>query len=97
MFDMSCPECRPYGLSSCPMCEEPPQECPTCKGHGVVNCTAWNITLEEEVSVTPETYYCLPVTEAEARAKRQHYIRYAKDNCPTCDGSGLVWKDRSPL
>ncbi len=32
---MSCSECAPYGLSSCPMCEvEPKMEtCPMCEGH----------------------------------------------------------------
>ena len=94
---MSCSECKPYGLSSCPMCEEPPQECPRCHGWGVINCTAWNITLEEEVGVPQAAYHGLPNTEAEAISKRQHFVKHEKDRCPDCDGSGLVWKDRSPL
>lgn len=78
------------------MCEEPPQECPRCKGYGVINCTAWNITLDEETDVTQATYHCLPATEAEAIAKRQHFVRHEKERCPDCDGSGLIWKDRNP-
>lgn len=90
---MSCSECKPYGLSSCPMCEEPPKECPSCRGFGVVDCTALNIVTDEEVEVTQETYYCLPATKMEAEQKRQNYIRHGKETCHRCGGSGLVWKE----
>lgn len=88
---MSCQECKPYGLSGCPMCETP-KECPHCHGEGVVNCTALNIITEEEVSVTPAAYYCLPVTRQEAEAKREHYMRFSKEECPVCSGSGVIWE-----
>ena len=72
------------------MCETP-KECPHCHGEGVVNCTALNIITEEEVSVTPAAYYCLPVTRKEAEAKREHYIRLSEEDCPMCSGSGVRW------
>jgi len=33
---------------------------------------------------------CLPKTEEEAEAKRQHYIQGEKETCEVCDGVGEV-------
>lgn len=64
-------------------------KCEACNGEGC-HWHAYNFETNEETECTEETWLCLPETEEEAEAKRQHYIRGEKETCEVCDGVGEV-------
>lgn len=87
---MSCSECAPYGLQSCPMCEANTTDCPDCKGFGYTNFLAWDIRKSESVEVSPETFICLPKTEEDANRKNENYYQFVRERCKRCGGTGYL-------
>lgn len=88
---MSCSECRGYSVSHCPICSPETRmvECPDCGGKGKFY-YAFDIDTNREVEVTEAAYRCLPDTEALARKRGQHFVKYDTEVCETCDGEGEV-------
>ena len=64
-------------------------KCEACNGKGY-HWYAYNFEKNEDTECTEETWWCLPETEEEAEAKRQHYIRGEIETCDVCDGVGEV-------
>ena len=75
---MSCSDCAPYGLRSCPMCEKEPltTTCPECKGEGYMYL---HITDNGNYCyVSPDIYADLPAHNRE------------KETCWNCGGEGVL-------
>ena len=64
-------------------------KCEACNGKGC-HWYAYNFEKNEDTECTEETWWCLPETEEDAEAKRQHYIRGEIEICDVCDGVGEV-------
>ncbi len=64
-------------------------KCEACNGKGC-HWYAYNFEKNEDTECTEETWWCLPETEEEAEAKRQHCIRGEIETCDVCDGVGEV-------
>ena len=64
-------------------------KCEACNGKGC-HWYAYNFEKNEDTECTEETWWCLPETEEDEEAKRQHYIRGEIETCDVCDGVGEV-------
>ena len=96
---MSCPVCKGYNSSKCPVCSEgvKTKKCPVCHGSGKTPYLAMNLDTKEIIEVTSATWLALPEDEEVAqflsnRGKKQRFCQYEEGGfvCHFCHGEGIV-------